>query len=63
MWRLLGVGGATVCIAGSARRMPQDVAEALREVISEQGGMSGEEAERYLQRLEREGRYQTETWS
>ena len=63
VWRLIGVGGATVCVAGSARRMPQDVAEALQEVFREQGGMSEQEAERYLRTLERQGRYQTETWS
>ena len=63
MWRLVGVEGATICVAGNAKRMPQDVAEALQQVFVEEGGMSLEEAERYRQNLEREGRYQTETWS
>ncbi|XP_037089133.1 NADPH-dependent diflavin oxidoreductase 1-like isoform X2 [Pollicipes pollicipes] len=63
VWRLVDAGGATVCVAGSARRMPQDVAEALVDVFREQGGLTTEQAEAYLQRLEREGRYQTETWS
>jgi len=46
--------------------MPQAVREALVEVLEHGGaegrGMEREEAERYLAGMEREGRFQQETW-
>ncbi|XP_043243953.1 NADPH-dependent diflavin oxidoreductase 1-like [Amphibalanus amphitrite] len=63
VWRLVHAEGATICVAGSAKRMPEDVAAALQQVFAEQGDMSAEEAECYRHQLERQGRYQTETWS
>jgi sulfite reductase alpha subunit-like flavoprotein len=42
--------------------MPQAVREALIETFSKEGGMAREDAEGYLGRMEKEGRYLQETW-
>ncbi|KAF8445425.1 hypothetical protein BGX38DRAFT_684405 [Terfezia claveryi] len=66
VFRLLHDERGTVVVCGSSGRMPQAVREALVEVL-ERGGAEGrvmrrEEAERYLGRMEREGRFKQETW-
>ena len=49
--------------SGSADKMPKDVREALREVVKDKGGISEEEAEVYIKKMEQKKRYQVETWS
>lgn len=51
-----------VYICGSSGKMPQAVREALIEVFQEGGSMTREDAEGYLTRMEKEGRYKQETW-
>ncbi|KAJ7308071.1 hypothetical protein JRQ81_008576 [Phrynocephalus forsythii] len=55
--------GASIYLAGNAKQMPEAVSEALKFVFRSQGCLSAPEAERYLAGLEREGRFQAETWS
>jgi sulfite reductase alpha subunit-like flavoprotein len=42
--------------------MPQAVRNALAEIFQTQGSMTPEDAEQYLQKLEKTGRYKQETW-
>ncbi|TKA81944.1 hypothetical protein B0A55_01932 [Friedmanniomyces simplex] len=53
-----------VYVCGSSGNMPKGVREALVDVLVEQGGdgMGREEAEVYVDGMEKEGRYKQETW-
>lgn len=62
VWAALQAG-AWVYVAGSADKMPAQVAEAFAEAVAAGGGLSGEEAAAYVRRLELTGRYQVEAWS
>ena len=42
--------------------MPQAVRHALTEIFQKQGNMTLVDAEAYLARMEKEGRYKQETW-
>ncbi|KAG5178302.1 hypothetical protein JKP88DRAFT_330120 [Tribonema minus] len=55
--------GAHVYVSGSAQSMPRDVRAAVAAALVSAGGLSNEEAERYLKAMEREGRYAVEAWS
>jgi sulfite reductase alpha subunit-like flavoprotein len=57
------VGGTYVYLSGSAKRMPADVREALRDILRASGKMSVEEAEKVLKALERSKRYVVESWA
>lgn len=43
--------------------MPDDVRDALKQVIQERGNKTGAEAETYIREMDRRKRYQAETWS
>ena len=43
--------------------MPQDVLQAFRRVLQQEGGLTPEDAAKYLKQLEAKGRYITEAWS
>uniref|UniRef100_A0A0A9DPY6 Uncharacterized protein n=1 Tax=Arundo donax TaxID=35708 RepID=A0A0A9DPY6_ARUDO len=62
VWNLLD-SDAAVYIAGSSTKMPADVTAALEEVICKEGGAKKEDAPKMLRKLEREGRFNIETWS
>uniref|UniRef100_A0A0E0JNN4 NADPH-dependent FMN and FAD-containing oxidoreductase n=1 Tax=Oryza punctata TaxID=4537 RepID=A0A0E0JNN4_ORYPU len=62
VWNLLK-SGAAIYIAGSSTKMPADVTAALEEVICQESGCSEEEASIWLRKLERNGKFHTETWS
>ena len=49
--------GAGFYICGDASRMAKDVDNALHEIIAEEGNMSIEEAESYVQKLKKDKRY------
>lgn len=53
-----------IYVCGSSGNMPKAVREAFVEVLVEQGGgkMSREDAEAYLDTMEKDGRYKQETW-
>lgn len=57
------VGGAYVWVAGSAKRMPSDVRETLRDILRAVGKMPLPEAEKVLRTLERNKRYIVESWA
>lgn len=42
--------------------MPEDVKQAFTEIVSEQGGLSSEEAAQFIRGMEKQKRYQVETW-
>ncbi|XP_063901882.1 NADPH-dependent diflavin oxidoreductase 1-like isoform X2 [Zophobas morio] len=60
IWNLIN-RGAYVYICGNARRMPEDVMNALMEVIQLFGPMTLKSAEEYVSRMRKERRLHTET--
>lgn len=54
--------GAHLYICGDANRMAKDVHQTLIEIISEQGGLSSEQAEQYLKDLRSNKRYQKDVY-
>ena len=54
--------GGTVYVCGSSGKMPKAVRAALADVFREEGNINDKAAERYLESMEKEGRYQQETW-
>ena len=47
----------------NSKRMPIDVLDALKEVVSKQGNKTKDEAEQFVKMLETKKRLQLETWS
>ncbi|KAH9844716.1 NADPH-dependent diflavin oxidoreductase 1-like [Teratosphaeria destructans] len=63
VYGLLHEKNGKVYVCGSSGNMPKSVREALLDVLTEYGQRtSREEAEAYLDRMEKEGRYKQETW-
>ncbi|XP_038193554.1 NADPH-dependent diflavin oxidoreductase 1 isoform X2 [Arvicola amphibius] len=63
VWELLDRHGAHFYLAGNAKYMPADVAEALTSIFQEEGQLSSTDAAAYLARLQQTLRFQTETWA
>ena len=63
VWEFIENKGAAVFVAGSAGKMPREVAAAVMAVVAEKMGGSEEEARKYVKRMETTGRYQVECWS
>eukprot|EP01052_Picozoa_sp_SAG31_P022752 SAG31_NODE_1828_length_7159_cov_58.418980_2_plen_188_part_00 len=63
IWRLLSEFGATIYVAGNAKNMPAAVRRAFVDAVAEGGEMSKDDAEAYVRMLEKNSRYQTETWA
>lgn len=63
VWRLIGKENGRVYISGASGQMPKSVQKALKKIFHEQGGMSEQKAEQYFEQMEKDGRYQEETWS
>ncbi|KAJ7526231.1 hypothetical protein O6H91_17G089100 [Diphasiastrum complanatum] len=61
-WRLLSAGGS-VFVAGSANKMPEDVASAFKDVVLKEKKCSEDSAALFIKQLERLGRYNVEVWS
>jgi sulfite reductase (NADPH) flavoprotein alpha-component len=61
LWRWLQ-DGAHFYICGDAKRMAADVDKALRKIITEAGGLSPEETDKYVADLTRSGRYQRDVY-
>ena len=55
--------GASIFLAGRADKMPNDVEQALLDIIAQEGQMDTSEAKKYLRRMEATARYQMECWS
>ena len=60
--RLVLSEGAIVYVCGSSGKMPAAVRGALTGVFEQYGGLTQGDAETYLARMEKEGRYKQETW-
>jgi sulfite reductase (NADPH) flavoprotein alpha-component len=54
--------GAAFFVCGDKEHMAKDVHEALINVIEKEGSMSREEAEAYLQNMQKQGRYQRDVY-
>ncbi|WP_167613172.1 assimilatory sulfite reductase (NADPH) flavoprotein subunit [Maribellus sediminis] len=54
--------GAHFYLCGDMKHMAKDVNKALLEIIKTQGGISVEEAEKYVKNLKREKRFQTDVY-
>lgn len=62
MWKLIKEGGY-VLVAGNSNNMPTSVREAFRDSAISCGGLTTDMADDFINLMEREGRYQTETWA
>lgn len=63
VWNYLHERRGTILLSGSSNKMPADVTRALQRVIALQGNMSIEQANDYLNKVEKEGRFQQECWA
>ncbi|MGA9670728.1 MAG: sulfite reductase subunit alpha [Terracidiphilus sp.] len=54
--------GASVYMCGDASRMAKDVHQALRTIVAEQGGMSNDAAEEYVDLLKEQHRYHRDVY-
>ncbi|KAL1925663.1 uncharacterized protein VTP21DRAFT_546 [Calcarisporiella thermophila] len=63
IWRSIGELGGRIYLSGRSDKMPEQVREAIRDIIMKEGNMSPTDAEAYLKRMEQTGRYQQECWS
>jgi len=61
VWSILNRGGRFF-LSGSALVMPQNVRDAVKEIIIKEGKKTESEAEEYLKEMDRRNRYCTETW-
>lgn len=63
MWELLRDNKGYIYVAGNSKNMPQSVREAFVAIFAKNTGFNVDEAEKCVALLERNGRYQTETWA
>lgn len=63
LWNLIAKKNAFFYIAGNAKHMPTSVCDALKAVFQKEGGMSENQAQEMLDGMEKNGRFQSETWS
>ena len=61
LWQWLQQG-AHIYVCGDASRMAKDVEQALLDTIAEQGGLSADDADEYLDNLRQEGSYQRDVY-
>ncbi|WP_340619774.1 NADPH-dependent assimilatory sulfite reductase flavoprotein subunit [Xenorhabdus siamensis] len=61
IWRWIQEG-AHLYVCGDANRMAKDVEQALLDLISQQGGMTAEQADEFLSELRLERRYQRDVY-
>lgn len=62
VWDILDQRAGKVYVCGSSGNMPKGVRQALVEVLQEHGELGEEDAEAYLDAMEKAGRYKQETW-
>ncbi|KAF9922255.1 NADPH-dependent diflavin oxidoreductase 1 [Linnemannia zychae] len=63
VWSYIHDQQGVILLSGSSNRMPTDVRRALERVVAKEGSMTIEQAQEYLTRVEKEGRFQQECWS
>jgi sulfite reductase (NADPH) flavoprotein alpha-component len=54
--------GAHVYVCGDASQMAPDVHKTLVDIISTQGKMDKEAAQKYIEELDKQNRYQRDVW-
>ncbi|KAJ3415526.1 NADPH-dependent diflavin oxidoreductase 1 [Chytridiales sp. JEL 0842] len=59
VWKIVNSGGYII-LSGNAQRIPSDIMNALKSIFQKHGGLSSEDATKYLAELERKRRYQSE---
>lgn len=62
LWRIMDQQKGYIFVCGGTL-MGRDVRSALQEVIHKCGGLSVDESNKYLQRMQNEGRFVQELWS
>jgi sulfite reductase (NADPH) flavoprotein alpha-component len=62
IWKWIHGEGAQFFVCGDARRMAKDVDAALRKIVQEQGGMSVDEANAYVEKLKTDKRYKRDVY-
>ncbi|KAI7853564.1 hypothetical protein BDC45DRAFT_510561 [Circinella umbellata] len=63
LWDLIENRQAKIVLSGSAGKMPEQVAFALKQIFMQQGGLDAEQAENYFSAMNKTGQYQEECWS
>ncbi|KAH9821289.1 hypothetical protein DFH28DRAFT_1191216 [Melampsora americana] len=63
IWEFLSDHSASIFISGSAGQMPKSVRKALRGVCEKEGKMKDDEIDELIEKLDKTGRLQEETWS
>lgn len=63
VWDRLKDPSAYIFVAGNSKDMPQSVREAFVNVCKCHGGLDKDQAKEFIETLEKQGRYQTETWA
>jgi sulfite reductase alpha subunit-like flavoprotein len=63
IWELINSHNAHILLCGNSKNFPDDVDNALKTIFKTYGGYSQEDANLFLSKLIRSGRYQKETWS
>jgi sulfite reductase (NADPH) flavoprotein alpha-component len=62
IWKWIDGDDAQFFVCGDARRMAKDVDAALRKIVQEQGGMSVEDANAYVEKLKTDKRYKRDVY-
>lgn len=62
VWELIHGEGAVFYLSGNAKNMPKEVRSAFKEIIVREGGLSEDEADKYIRTMELHDRFMTETW-
>ncbi|CAF3088755.1 unnamed protein product [Rotaria socialis] len=63
VWEWIAHKQARVYLAGNAKQVPEQIADALKTVFIKDGNMTNEQADAYLREMERTKQFQRETWS
>jgi sulfite reductase (NADPH) flavoprotein alpha-component len=61
VWKWLNQG-AYFYVCGDAKRMAKDVDAALRQIVQQQGGLSEDEANNYVETLKSDKRYRRDVY-
>ena len=61
-WKLIHQDGGHIYVCGGVK-MGNDVMDALKKIVSDEGSMSMDSAKDYLSKLSTEGRYVQELWA
>ena len=62
IWKWIDAEGGQIFVCGDAKRMAKDVDAALRKIVQEQGGMSVDAANEYVEKLKNEKRYKRDVY-